>query len=130
MESKLRSLIVVRDHGPKVLGRHWMKTLALPWHEIIAKEHIESIDTKSRSDSCRSCNRGCPQGKRRLCTTVFHTDISYLSLESQGKTRTRAGEGENTTEPVRLANWAAPIVSILKADGSNRVCGDYRLTIN
>ena len=33
-------------------------------------------------------------------------------------------------EPVRLAEWAAPIVPIVKCDGSIRICGDYKVTVN
>ena len=32
--------------------------------------------------------------------------------------------------PVTFSDWAAPIVPILKKDGSVRICGDYRLTVN
>ena len=37
---------------------------------------------------------------------------------------------EGTIEPVFFSAWAAPIVPILKSDGTLRLCGDYRLTIN
>ena len=33
-------------------------------------------------------------------------------------------------EPVQHSEWAASIVSILKADGSIRVCWDYKRTVN
>ena len=32
--------------------------------------------------------------------------------------------------PVRFADWAAPIVPVVKEDGTVRICGDYKLTIN
>lgn len=38
--------------------------------------------------------------------------------------------GEGTIEAVQFAKWAAPIVPVLKSDGSVRICGDYRVTVN
>ena len=38
---------------------------------------------------------------------------------------------ESTLEPVKTAEWAAPIVAVLKADQTNlRISGDFKPTIN
>ena len=33
-------------------------------------------------------------------------------------------------EPVRHSQWAAPLVSVIKSDGSIQLCGDYHTTVN
>ena len=39
-------------------------------------------------------------------------------------------EAEGIIEAVRYSDWATPIVPILKKDGSIRICGDYKITVN
>ena len=37
---------------------------------------------------------------------------------------------EGIVEPVTFSEWAAPIIPVMKGDGSIRICGDYKLTVN
>ncbi len=39
-------------------------------------------------------------------------------------------EKEGVIEKVQAADWAAPIVPVMKQDGSVQICGDYKLTAN
>ena len=39
-------------------------------------------------------------------------------------------EREGVITPVRFSKWAAPVVPVVKNDGSIRICGDYKITVN
>ena len=37
---------------------------------------------------------------------------------------------EGALTPVQFSKWATPIVPIVREDGSVRICGDYKMTVN
>lgn len=39
-------------------------------------------------------------------------------------------QDQGIIQPVQFSEWAAPIVPVIKTDGSIRMCGDYKVTIN
>ena len=62
----------------------------------------------------------------------FHRarSVPYVIRDMVEKELRRLQE-EGTIEPVEVAEWAAPIVPVLKSDKTSvRICGDFHLTVN
>ncbi len=66
-----------------------------------------------------------PQAKSRYFKA---RTMPYAFKESIERGLERIQE-EGTLEPVRFSNWAAPVVPILKPDGSVRICEDSQVTV-
>ena len=52
------------------------------------------------------------------------------ALRSAVEDELKCMENEGVLEPVEVSDWATPIVCVPKTDGSVRVCGDYKGTVN
>ena len=39
-------------------------------------------------------------------------------------------EQDGIIKRVQFSNWAAPIIPVVKCDGSVRICGEYKITVN
>ena len=39
-------------------------------------------------------------------------------------------ESEGVLKPIEVSDWATPVVSVPKTDGSARICGDYKGAVN
>ena len=64
-------------------------------------------------------------------TPIFHKarPVPYALRDKIGQDLERI-ERAGTIEPVQYSEWATPIVPIMKSDGTVRVCGAYKLTVN
>ena len=67
-----------------------------------------------------------PEVVRRFCKP---RTVPFALREKVNKELERL-EKSGVIEPVQFSDWAAPIVPVLKQDGSMRICGDYKITVN
>ena len=137
-QNKTLTLYVVAGEGPSLLGRDWLTELQLNWRELynvnqtcslqeLLSKHSavfqeglgEAVGIKAKlyvNDNVKPCF--C---RARTVPYALRTKIEH---ELQRLTDQKA------IEPVSMSEWAAPIVPVMKADGSIRICGDYKITIN
>jgi len=65
-----------------------------------------------------------PQAKPKFCKVPY-------AMKTQVEEQISQLEKDGIIEPVQYADWAAPIVPVLKADGKSlRICGDFKVTVN
>ena len=129
-------LVVVEGEGPPLFGQNWLQEIKLDWKEIsmvsislesllqryhtlfkdelgtmvgvTAKLHIKS-DTVPKF--CRA--RAAPYALR----DAIEKDINRL-------------QKLGVLEKVQYSDWATPVVPVPKPDGSVRLCGDFKVTLN
>ena len=130
-------LVVVKGDGPSLLGRNWLDQIQLDWREI----HYLQSNLQSVMDKHKPLFQGGlgtlrdhkvkilidPKATPRFCKA---RPIPY-AFKAKVEEELERLVGEGTLEPVQFADWAAPIVPVLKSDkASIRICGDFRQTVN
>ena len=132
-------LVVVDGGGPSLLGRDWLERLRLDWGEIRkvhqAPSTLESLLVvygnlfRNELGTIKGVTAKLhisPGAKPR-----FHRPRSIpYALRSRVDQALERLMSDGILEAVQFSEWAAPIVPVVKRDGSIRVCGDYKMTIN
>ena len=133
-------LTVVDGSGPSLFGRDWLQVITLDWHNInrvtvgdqttltaILQKH-ESV-FKDELGLVRGASAKIqlkPNAVPKFCKA---RPIPY-ALRDRVKKELDRMQQAGIIEPVQTAQWAAPIVPVVKSDGSIRICGDYKITVN
>ena len=139
-----RSLIVVKglgpSLGPSLLGKDWLAEIRLDWkslsvHQTSTERPLKDILKRHESlfrpelGLARNIDAKLylePDAIPRFCNA---RPVPYALREKVENELNRL-QAVGIIEPVQFAEWAAPIVPVLKPDGTARICGDYKLTVN
>lgn len=131
------SLLVVVGNGPALLGRNWMSKFKVTpsiFH-VAVPDRLEQLLDKFAPvfGSDLGCLKGIeakvyvdPQVKPKFFKprSVPYMWKEKIEVELQRMVK------QGILTPVKFSQWAAPIVPVCKEDGSIRLCGDYKVTIN
>lgn len=138
-EQKVRvPLLVVKNEGASLMGRNWLKVIQLDWSTINRIQRSTLQDVLDRHSDLFQPGLGTLRGYEaklhvdadatpRFCKarTVPYALRDRVEQELERLTK------EGIIEPVQFAEWAAPIVPVLKTDRKSvRICGDFRVTVN
>ena len=137
--------IVANTRGPNLLGRDVLRLLWLNWEKLL---NVYYVEENVRAENCLNkilsdysevfkSEMGTLKGfevelkvdpdcKPKFCKArpVPHALNQRIEKELERLVK------DNIFEPIQYFKWAAPIVPVLKDDGTVRICGDYKQTIN
>ena len=131
-------LIVTKGNRPSSLGRDWLAVLQLDWKQVFRVHSLTSLqEVLDAYDEVFADELGTVQGTTTTiqvdpeATPQFHKarPLPYSLREMVEKELERLLK-QGLIEPVQFSDWAAPVVPVVKADGSVRLCGDYKITVN
>lgn len=130
---------MVAGAGPSLLGHNWLTTIHLDWKSIgtiVQQPHLTQLLEKygevfsgglGKLIGHKAKIHVDPTVQPRFCKA---RTIPY-ALKSKVEVELERLQQEGIIEPVPFADWAAPIVPVLKADKESiRICGDFKQTVN
>ncbi|XP_026054203.1 uncharacterized protein K02A2.6-like [Carassius auratus] len=138
-QEKKMPLVIVKGTGPCLLGRAWLEEIQLPWSEIklIQSEVMTLQQVLSKHEEVFKEELGTLRGTAAIlhvptdATPRFFRPRSVpYALQTKVEEEINRLLRDKIISPVKYSEWAAPVVPILKSDGSIRLCGDYKLTVN
>ena len=125
--------------GPAcLLGRQWLNAIRLDWCRLFAVKHEGSLDelltkyadvfsgTLGTVKDFKAEIQVRPEAK-----SIFHKprNLPY-ALRDKVATQLDELEAKGVMTKITRSDWAAPLVVVPKQDGSLRLCGDYKVTVN
>lgn len=131
-------LIVVKGQGPALLGRNWLRYIRLDWPNLLSvREAVNVKDITHEFPELFTEEMGKFTGPPvRLSVNenvkpVFckARPVPY-SLKGKIEEAIDKNIRDGIWKPIQYSEWAAPIVPVQKPDGSVRLCGDYKVTVN
>ena len=142
-------LLIVRanKYAPPLLGRAWMTKVRLDWKNLFSPSNRQFVVEPDNDERIvRLKERYAEIFKPELGTVKGITGKLHLkdnvkpvfqkarpvpyALRPAVEKELKKMEDEGIIEPVEVSDWATPIVCVPKTDGSVRVCGDYKGTVN
>ena len=125
------SFIVTLGKGPSLLGRDWpwLKAFRLDWNQL---NQLQVYQSSNQCDKVVEKHKHLFAEELRLLQGMnakFHIDKDAIlkfckaqpvpyTLKAKIETELRCLEKEGVIRPVEFSQWAAPIVPIVKGDGT------------
>ena len=130
-------LVVVKGDRASLFGRNWLEHIKLNWPVSHSVSNNCEVDDLLQKHQLFCEKLGTLKGMEAQIHVPPNTQPCYCkprslaySLKAKVEKELDRLQKAGVIRPVHFSDWAAPIVPILKADGSIRICGDYKVTVN
>ncbi|CAI5689533.1 unnamed protein product [Oreochromis niloticus] len=136
-------LYVVKVDAPPLFGREWLRVIKLNWKDLkmvhareqSGNDYLEAVLKKH--SAVFSKELGTMKGIKARLTLRPDSVLKFCPprnvpyalrprVEAELKCLTELG----VITPVEHSDWATPVVPVNKKDGSVRLCGDFKVTLN
>lgn len=139
-------LIVVQadNHAPPLFGRNWLDVFIPNWREVFMPSKPQYAVKEMTVDKLRAKyaevfepGLGTVRDVRATlhlkddARPIFHKARPVpFALRPAVEAELDRMQKEGIIYPVDISEWATPLVCVPKIDGSVRLCGDYKVTVN
>ncbi|CAG2228036.1 unnamed protein product [Mytilus edulis] len=135
-------LLIVKRKGPNLLGRDWLEKLQLDWKDIfsVVGSDNQSSDLHVILEAKNEVFKdelGTVKGTKAKIYVDESAVPEYFkarplpyALKDKVEMELERLEKVGQIQEEEFSDWAAPIVPVVKENGSIRICGDYRVTVN
>jgi len=134
---------VVEGDGISLLGRNWLESIRLDWTEVaninnISKptyrtkldELLDEYDEIFRDELGHCKLKAKLHVKSEAAPKFYRPRPIPLAMKEKIEEELRRLTNSGVITQVETSEWATPTVSVKKPNGSVRLCGDYKVTIN
>ena len=129
-------LVVVEGEGPPLFRRNWLQEIKLDWKEIsMVSISLESL--LQRYHTLFKDELGTMVGVTAKLHIKSDTVPNFCRATAAPYALRDAIEKDinrlqklGVLEKVQYSDWATPVVPVPKPDGSVRLCGDFKVTLN
>ena len=128
-------LQVVKGAGPMLLGRDWLAFLKLQWNEIhqAYTDKLLNLDKYGLFGDTLGTMKGVTATinlKGGATPKYFKPRPVAYAMRDKISVELKRLEDSGVLEKVEYSEWATPVVPVEKPDGTIRICGDYKVTVN
>ena len=131
-------LIVIKGQGASLLGRNWLTSIRLNWSNINSVETDNDIqELINKHSRLFHSELGTLKGVEAKIFVPPNTQPRFYkprlvayALKNKVEQELDRPQEERVITPIQFSDWAAPIVPVIKSDGTIRICGDYSVTVN